>query len=166
MTSDPDNSKPEANTAASPAQPPQRAPKFQALSTFYLADMDTELRRDIYNEVLAEVTRGTLPGMVHRGNVITLDMSNSRLTGNNASRLAKLEDILLKNLPDLHARLDALSEAVVLRHVINSAGKGVTIEELLKLGDDLDFDKMVATAQRKRRQNSKAASRKKPKPAG
>lgn len=165
MTTDPSNTPTEATATVTAVQTPQRAPKFQALSTYYLEHLDRELRREVYNQVLTAVNKGSLPGIVHRGNVITLDMSSSRLVGANAEKSAKLEDILLKNLPDLQARLDALSEAVVLGHVINSAGKGVTVSELIALGDDLDFDKMVATAQKKRRSNTRQSSKKRTEPS-
>lgn len=171
MTTDPSSTQTEAAPTAptvTSSQAPQvspRTPKFQVLSTFYLAHLDHEFRREIYNEVLTAVKKGSLPGMVHRGNLITLDMSNSRLTGANSARLIKLEEILLKNLPDLQARLDALSDVVSLRHVIDSAGKGVTADELMEMGDGLDFDRMVATAQKKRKQNARTGAKRRIKPA-
>lgn len=170
MNTDPSSTSTETNATDTDQTPtvaadqtPQRPPKFQTLS-IYLANINLELRRDVYKEVLAAVTKGDLPGTVHRGNMITLDMVSSRFTGANASRLAGLEEILLKNLPDLEARLEALSRAVLLRQVVKTGARGVTVDELLDL-EELDFDAMITKTQKKHKRSAKADSKKKAKTA-
>ena len=130
-------------------------PKFVALSTYYLKDVDPKLQRAVYDEVSDAVLKNQLMGMHQRG-------SDVRFPALNGTQGKALREILLKNTPDLHDRLDQLMIAAISKQVVRTGAKGLSVDALEELGDQLDFDKMVLEA----RKLHKAQSRVKGKAKG
>ena len=107
----------------------------------YLKDIDPKLQRAVYDEVSEAVLKNQLMGMHQRS-------SDVRFPTHNGTLGKALREILLKNTPDLHERLDRLMMAAISKQVVRTGAKGISVDALEEMGDLLDFDKMVQEARR------------------
>ena len=133
----------------------RQARQFTVLSTDHLSEQPTEMRRAIYDEVLKRVNGAVIPGLVHAGNYIEITMTHP--AGNVRGR--RLEDILLKNTPEVQAQVEDAIDEVVRQMVVRNRARGISVGDLEEMGEQLDFDALVLAA-KQHRENSLASAAK------
>ena len=136
------------STSTTPA-----ARKFLVLTTDVLPGIPAELQWPLYKRVSAAVDKGTMPGLIHS----TLTGQLTYMLSATKQRPKVVREILLKNLPDLRGLITQLTGEALSEYVVATGARGLTAEDLLQMGDALNFDAMI-TAARKRRVKLSQAS--------
>ena len=132
------------------------APRKTLLLTEYLNEqVPVKLRAATYGTIAQAVARGELHGIVHgtQKGPMTVTLSN----GKEVTR--PYAHVLLRNTPDLLEKLDALCITAINKEMVRTAGQSMTVEEILEMGDELDFDAVVDAARKANEKKRKEAHR-------
>lgn len=136
------------STSATPA-----TRRFLVLTTDVLPEIPAELQWPLYRRISAAVDKGTVPGLIHS----TLTGQLTYMLSATKHRPKVVKEILLKNLPDLQGLIAQLTGEALSEHVITTGGRGFTAEDLLQMGDALNFDAMITVARKRRVKLSQAS---------
>jgi hypothetical protein len=128
----------EAPNARTP-HPPTTQSKVVLLIE-YLTPLPAKLRLATYNTVVAAVKRRELPGIVHlldKGEMVVVNGDGKEVTRQYAH-------VMLKNTTELGAQLDQLGIVAINSELVRSHGRSMSVAEMLDMGDELDFDAIIA----------------------
>lgn len=121
--------------------------QFVVLTKEVISSLPPELQWTMYKKVLADVNHGTLPGMVHPSETGTLLV----IGAGGAVGERSVKELLLRNTPKVRDQLDKMAETALSELIINTGGKGLSTDELAKMGDKLNFEAMMTAARKRRR---------------
>ena len=127
--------------------------KFLVLTTDVLSGIPAELQWPLYKRVSAAVDKGTVPGLIHS----TLTGQLTYMLSATKHRPKVVKEILLKNVPDLQGFIALLAGEAMSELVVATGARGFTAEDLLQMGEALNFDAMITAARKRRIKLSRAS---------
>jgi hypothetical protein len=124
------------------------------LTAYLTEQLPVGMRAVSYAAIVQAIKKGQVKGFIHPVDKHAMTVTDYR--GKVTERA--YPEVLLKNSERLISQLDALCLAAAHAEVIRTGGRTMSVEELMMMGDDFDFDVLITKVQKKYAARSKQSA--------
>lgn len=118
----------------------------------YLDDVPVNVRLSVYNKIRDAVKDGELLGLVNQTEKFQTEVIPDRET----QRTRSLKKVLIPNTDGMVEKLDTLAHTAIQEQIRRTGGRRFSMEEIVALGADLDFEALARAARERAKAKKKS----------